>query len=193
MESRTRTRTHTRTALRTPRTRMRRYIETSLGGKNGGVVQGAVPWIEMAKSIPLWAIITAHTCNNWAFYTLLTCLPAFFNDVLDYDIKKAGFAEALPYVSLYVVAIGAGFGADRIREKGVSTGTTRRLFVVAAFGICAVFLVLTSFVKDSHYGVAYLVLAQAGLGLGFGGFNANHLDIGPRCVLGNTRVALGQH
>lgn len=31
-----------------------------------------VPWLALAKSRPMWAIIVMHFCNNWMFYSLLT-------------------------------------------------------------------------------------------------------------------------
>lgn len=36
----------------------------------------------MLLSPAVWAIIIAHFCNNWGFYTLLTCMPTFFKQAL---------------------------------------------------------------------------------------------------------------
>lgn len=38
-------------------------------------------------SPPVWAIIVAHTCNNWGSYTVLTCVPLYMKEVLNFDIK----------------------------------------------------------------------------------------------------------
>ena len=46
------------------------------------------PWVEFFTSIHVWAIIVAHFCNNWGFYTLLTCLPLYMKEVLKYDISQ---------------------------------------------------------------------------------------------------------
>jgi len=40
------------------------------------------------KSPAMWAIIVAHCCNNFGNYTLLTKLPAFMKEVLQFDIKS---------------------------------------------------------------------------------------------------------
>lgn len=47
----------------------------------------AVPWMSVAKSMPVWAIIVAHTCSNWGWYMLLVKLPTYMRYILKFDIK----------------------------------------------------------------------------------------------------------
>lgn len=42
-----------------------------------GLQYSPVPWKRMFLSYPVWAIIIAHFCENWGFYTFLTELPTF--------------------------------------------------------------------------------------------------------------------
>ena len=42
----------------------------------------------MVRSGPVWAIITAHTCHNWANYTILICIPMYMKEVLKFDVKQ---------------------------------------------------------------------------------------------------------
>lgn len=46
------------------------------------------PWLEFAKSMPVWAIVVAHTASNWGTYTLLTNLPAYMKEVLKFDMRS---------------------------------------------------------------------------------------------------------
>ena len=39
-------------------------------------------------SLPVWALIIAHFCNNVGNYTLLTNLPSYMREVLKFDIKS---------------------------------------------------------------------------------------------------------
>lgn len=39
----------------------------------------------------MWALIVAHSSNNWGFWTLLTEMPTYMKDILDFDIKKVSF------------------------------------------------------------------------------------------------------
>jgi len=35
-----------------------------------------------ARSAPVWAVIVAHFCFNWGYYTLLAWLPSYFEMAL---------------------------------------------------------------------------------------------------------------
>ncbi len=54
----------------------------------------------MARSRPVYAIIAAHFCENWGFYTMLTYLPQFMTDVMQY--------KGLKQVPRYTVEVLAG-------------------------------------------------------------------------------------
>jgi hypothetical protein len=51
------------------------------------------PWRHILTSVPVWAILVMHVCQNWGFYTLLTCLPTYFNDVLRFNIESVRTAR----------------------------------------------------------------------------------------------------
>lgn len=40
--------------------------------------------------MPLLAIVVAHFSYNWTFYTLLTLLPTFMNNILGFSIQQVG-------------------------------------------------------------------------------------------------------
>ena len=48
----------------------------------------ATPWLAILTSPAVWATSAAHFANNWGFYTMLTCLPTYMNDILKFDIKS---------------------------------------------------------------------------------------------------------
>jgi ACS family sodium-dependent inorganic phosphate cotransporter len=41
-----------------------------------------VPWGLFLRSPAVWAIIVAHFCFNWGYYTLLAWLPSYFEMAL---------------------------------------------------------------------------------------------------------------
>lgn len=47
-----------------------------------------IPWRAIVTSRPLWAIVVAHFSYNWTFYTLLTLLPTYMNDILGFSIQQ---------------------------------------------------------------------------------------------------------
>lgn len=59
----------------------------------------------MLTSSCVWSLIINHTCQNWGFYTLLTCLPTYFNDVLRFDIQSVVELPCHPikYLNAYTI------------------------------------------------------------------------------------------
>ena len=51
------------------------------------------PWGKFFTSLPMWAIIVAHTCANWGTYTLLTNIPTYMKEVLRFDIKAVSSSQ----------------------------------------------------------------------------------------------------
>nr|CAD7406377.1 unnamed protein product [Timema cristinae] len=85
------------------------YLQNILGQTDKNLVH---PWRAFFTSMPVWAVIVAHFCENWGFYTLLTQLPTFMKDALEFNLKKAGFMSALPYLVMAIVLSFSGQLAD---------------------------------------------------------------------------------
>lgn len=47
----------------------------------------------MLLSLPLWAVIVSQMCSNWSYYTLLTSLPTYMDNILHFDLKSVRFAS----------------------------------------------------------------------------------------------------
>ena len=47
-----------------------------------------MPYIAILKSPAVWGINAAIIANGFGIYTLLTKLPAFFKEVLHYDVRS---------------------------------------------------------------------------------------------------------
>ncbi|CAC5356926.1 SLC17A5 [Mytilus coruscus] len=160
----------------------RDYINNSIEYDNTKR-SSTVPWIEIAKSPAVIACITAHVCNNWINYTLLTSLPAFMKAVLKFNIKSNGVLSALPYVCQAVSGLGVGLFADLMRSKQLlSTTGTRRLWCSIAFLGSGAFLVATGFAScdQRNMAVAFLSLAVMFTGFNRAGYVVNHVDFGPK-------------
>jgi MFS transporter, ACS family, solute carrier family 17 (sodium-dependent inorganic phosphate cotransporter), other len=56
----------------------REYIEASLRDcKDSNDKVSNIPWRGILTSKPFWAIVVAHFCESWGFFTLFTELPSF--------------------------------------------------------------------------------------------------------------------
>ena len=45
------------------------------------------PWSKVMQSPALWAIIAAHTANDWGFFALTVVIPSYLNHILKYELK----------------------------------------------------------------------------------------------------------
>ncbi|XP_050541052.1 vesicular glutamate transporter 1 [Daktulosphaira vitifoliae] len=159
-----------------------KYIEDSIGPvdqKHSDFKN--YPWKSILTSMPFWAIVSAHFCENWGFYTLLTQLPSFMNDVLKFDLSKASFLSALPYLVMAVTLQVAGFFVDWLRKKKILTTTqARKVFNCSAFLSQTVFMTLAAKSTTAFMSVTCLTLA-VGLGaFAWAAFSVNHLDVAPQ-------------
>ena len=53
-----------------------------------------IPYKAIFTSVPFYAILIAHCCQNWGFYTLLTELPTYMSKILHFDIKEVIFIKS---------------------------------------------------------------------------------------------------
>lgn len=141
-----------------------------------------VPWREILSSSPVWAVIAAHFCQNWGFYTMMTQLPRILKDLApNFEMEKAGFLAGLPYLIMGGTLIWGGQLADYLRkERNMDTLTVRRRFCVAGFIGQAVFLVLASLATSPTLLIGYLSVSIGLGGICWAGFSVNHLDLAPQ-------------
>ncbi|XP_075233604.1 major facilitator superfamily transporter 9 isoform X2 [Lycorma delicatula] len=156
-----------------------KYIQESMSThQNSEIVH---PWKKIATSMPVWAVVSAHFCENWGFYTLLTQLPTFMKDTLNFDLQSAGFASSLPYLVMAIIMQFAGRLADNLRNKNIlSTTMVRKVFNCSAFISQTIFMVLAGYLLTPTGVIICLVLA-VGLGaFAWPAFGVNHLDLAPQ-------------
>ncbi|KAK6328723.1 hypothetical protein J4Q44_G00007010 [Coregonus suidteri] len=157
----------------------RLYITSTLN-KEMSPTGDHIPWGSILKSMPLWAIVVAHFSYNWTFYTLLTLLPTYMNDVLGFSIKENGALSALPYIGCVLLAVLGGQLADYLRENFYRTVVVRKAFSLIGMIGPAVFIVAAGYTGCNYIlAVAFLTISSSLGGFVASGFNINHLDIAP--------------
>ncbi|XP_064594982.1 vesicular glutamate transporter 2-like [Liolophura sinensis] len=157
------------------------YLQRSIGFNDQQVKRAEVPWKAILTSVPVWAIVAAHFAENWGFYTWLTLLPTFMNDILGFDLNKAGFLSAVPYFAMAVVVQASGFLADYLRKSAIcDTTTVRKVYTCGAFLFQGVFIIAAGYVVSATAAVACITIAVGIGGFALSGFMVNHLDLAPQ-------------
>ncbi|KAJ9590350.1 hypothetical protein L9F63_027811, partial [Diploptera punctata] len=171
------------------------YIETNLGSIQSTDNKRSTPWAAIFTSLPMWALILAHCGQNWGFWTLLTEMPSYMNDVLGFDIGSNGLLSALPYLVMWLTSFLFSWVSDILNSRQlISLATSRKLFNSIAHWIPGVTLIALAFSskEDTTLPVVLLTIA-VGVNSGtYLGFQLNHIDLSPNyagTLMGITNCA----
>eukprot|EP01083_Nonionella_stella_P080861 222386_1 len=126
------------------------------------------------------ALYIAHFSYHWSFYTLLTELPTYLNDELNFKLSSAGFISVVPYTSQLVLCIIASICVDKVIMNGLVTRTHARILIHAIGSIIpGVLLVICGYLNDSTYVVVLLSVSTGLMGVTTSGYSANYADVSP--------------
>jgi MFS transporter, ACS family, solute carrier family 17 (sodium-dependent inorganic phosphate cotransporter), other len=150
------------------------------------------------KDPAVWALITAHFCFNWGYYTLLSWLPSYFDLALGLKVDKSSIFTLIPYLAMVVMTPFVGPTADGLIAQGVPVTRVRKLcqgLSLVGPAICmAILAVLTpnngvtgavagSVSPAVTWGVvALLSVAFALSAWARAGLYCNHQDMSPKYV-----------
>ena len=167
----------------------------------------SVPWGTFARSAPVWAIITAHFCFNWGYYTLLAWLPSYFELALGLSVDKSSLLTLIPYIAMTAMTPFVGPVADGLVTKGWSVTSVRKLAQGLAFAGPASCMLACAYLTPAgakHTAAAIggtvpttLLVALLSVSFALGawsraGLYCNHQDLSPKyagALLGITNTA----
>lgn len=162
----------------------------------------SVPWGVFLKSGPVWAIIVAHFCYNWGYYTLLAWLPSYFDMALGLNIEKSSLLTLIPYIAMTIMTPFVGPVADGLVSRGWSVTAVRKLSQGISFAGPAVCMLALAGLTPAVQGQGPTLLIVAIMSFAFalgawarGGLYCNHQDLSPKYAgallgLSNTAGAL---
>jgi ACS family sodium-dependent inorganic phosphate cotransporter len=158
-----------------------------------------VPWGKFLRSAPVWAVIVAHFCYNWGYYTLLAWLPSYFDMALGLNVGKSSFLTLIPYIAMTIMTPFVGPVADGLVSKGWSVTTVRKMsqgiaFAGPALCMCALAVLTPTTAGAGPTGLIVGIMSVA-FALGAwarAGLYCNHQDLSPKyaaALLGLTNTA----
>jgi ACS family sodium-dependent inorganic phosphate cotransporter len=159
----------------------KQYILKSFARNKGSQRPKNLPWKEIFSSPAVWAIVAAQFAELWAFYTMLTQLPTFLMDTMEFDLGKTGIISALPYLAMAIMLSTGGYVADLLQNKGILTTTQVRKYLnCGAFVAKAIFMTLGAYVLQPAFTITCIILSVGFGGVGWCGWSVNLLDIAPQ-------------
>ncbi|CAG9562023.1 unnamed protein product [Danaus chrysippus] len=142
----------------------------------------SIPWCKFLTCLPLWAILIAQCGQSWLFYTQLTELPTYMNNILHFDIVSNARLLALPYLSSWVAGIGISVFADWLLAKGwISRLNSMKLWNTVGSFIPALGLLGIAWAGCDRLSVMLLLtITSAFGGAVYAGNQMNHIDLSPQ-------------
>ncbi|KAM3965175.1 putative inorganic phosphate cotransporter [Aphomia sociella] len=171
----------------TPRTHPRicqkeiEYITATIGPQEDKPNM-SIPWCKFLTCVPLWAILIAQCGQSWLFYTQLTELPTYMNNILHFDIISNSTLSALPYLTSWIAGILISVFADYLLVKGcISRLYSMKLWNTVAAFIPALGLLGIAWAGcDRKLVMSLLSVTSAFGGAVYAGNQMNHIDLSPQ-------------
>ena len=153
------------------------FIVESLREENGQEKM-KTPWKAIVKSVPCYAIFVADAAFSWGFFTLVTQLPQYMDDILNFDLQNSAMISSFPYLLYPFVAMCTGTLADYFLKKKILTVTqVRKYFNSFAFSCQMLFLFIVAFVSNKTVIVTCIILSVGSGAIAASGYLSNALDI----------------
>ena len=92
----------------------------------------SAPWAEFLRTPAVWAIIAAHFCYNYGYYTLLAWLPSYFELALGLPVDASSLLTLIPYVTMVAMTPFVGPVADGLVKKEWTITRVRKLAQVSS-------------------------------------------------------------
>ncbi|XP_063003084.1 voltage-gated purine nucleotide uniporter SLC17A9 [Elgaria multicarinata webbii] len=142
--------------------------------------QTKVPWKQIFKKAPVWAVIIAQLCAASTFFTLLSWLPTFFTET--FPDSKGWIFNVVPWLVAIPTSLFSGFLSDRCINQGYKAITVRKFMQFVGSGVSSIFALGIGYTSSFCRAV---VFASACIGFqtfNHSGISVNIQDLAPSCA-----------
>uniref|UniRef100_A0A1B6D066 Major facilitator superfamily (MFS) profile domain-containing protein n=1 Tax=Clastoptera arizonana TaxID=38151 RepID=A0A1B6D066_9HEMI len=157
------------------------YLQETIGCLKRKENLPPTPWISLALSVPLWALIIGQIGHDWALFMIQTDLPKYMSSVLHFSVAQNGFLSALPFMVMWITANFAGWLSDYLlKHKCASLNVVRKSFTTVASIGPAIGVLAASYAGCDRNLVAGLFAGgMAFMGFFYSSLKINALDLSP--------------
>jgi len=92
-----------------------------------------VPFRNIITSPVVWGGMIVNFCYGYFTFYCMTWMPAYLVESRGLSLTQSGAYTFFSFAGIAIVAVIAGWAADRIIERGGDPVVTRKIFVVAGF------------------------------------------------------------
>lgn len=101
----------------------------------------SVTFASILRSPVVWGAMIVNFCYGYFTFYCMTWMPAYLVEQRGLSLEKSGLYTFFSFAGIAIVAVIAGWTADRIIARGGNPVLVRKAFVIAGFiGACTVLL-----------------------------------------------------
>lgn len=93
----------------------------------------SVPFRSIIGSPVVWGGIIVNFCYSYFVFYCMTWMPSYLVEQRGLSLEKSGVYTFFSFIGIAIVAVAAGWAADRIIARGGDPVRTRKAFIVAGF------------------------------------------------------------
>ena len=123
-----------------------------------------VPFGRIMASPVIWGTILGTFAYQYFLYFTMTWMPTYFVERRNLDLKAMGLFTFVQFIGMAVVAILAGWAADRMIKKGGDPVKVRKRFAIAGL-LAGSTQIIGAFAESNNVAIFFAVLSISGLGL----------------------------
>ncbi len=123
-----------------------------------------LPWTDLLARREVWVTSLGMFCLGYAWYFLLSWLPAYLVEERGFSKEDMALFGSLPFWAMAATSLLGGWVSDRWIRAGGTPTRVRKTFLVAGFLLCALFMVVAARASNPNVCIAFLTAACAALG-----------------------------
>jgi len=101
----------------------------------------SVSFASIMKSPLVWGAMIVNFCYGYFTFYCMSWMPAYLVEERGLSLKQSGLYTFFSFAGIAIVAVVAGWAADKLIERGGDPVFVRKAFVIAGFiGACTVLL-----------------------------------------------------
>jgi MFS transporter, ACS family, D-galactonate transporter len=124
----------------------------------------AVPFGRIMKSPVIWGTLIGTFAYQYFLYFTMTWMPAYFLERRKLSLASMSWYSFFTFIGMAIVAIAAGWAADRLIARGRDPVKVRRSFAIAGLLLASTELI-GAFAQSNSVAIFFAVFSLTGLGL----------------------------
>ncbi len=145
--------------------------------------EATIPFGQVMASPIIWGTIIGSFCYQYFVYFCMTWMPAYLMERRNLSLNAMGLYTMFSFSGMAIVAILAGWVADRMIERGGDPVKVRKGFTLAGF-VLASTEVIGALPVSSSVALFFAVFSLAGLGLTTANYWALTQTLIPKAAVG---------